>query len=104
MRILILSDSHHGMNFMEECAFRLKPDCILHLGDYYADGFDLKQEFPKAEFYQVPGNCDAYGCSPDKPLILMHRRLNTVMFRLICLDNRFPGLFSSSCSSRCLRQ
>ena len=47
MRILILSDSHHGMNFMEECAFRLKPDCILHLGDYYADGFDLKQEFPK---------------------------------------------------------
>lgn len=71
MRILILSDSHHGMNFMEECAFWLKPDCILHLGDYYADGFDLKQEFPKAEFYQVPGNCDAYGCSPDKPLILM---------------------------------
>ena len=43
MRILILSDSHHGMNFMEECAFRLKPDCILHLGDYYADGFDLRQ-------------------------------------------------------------
>lgn len=71
MRILVLSDSHHAMRFMEECAFRLEPDCILHLGDYYPDGFDLKQEFPKAEFYQVPGNCDAYSCPVDKPLILM---------------------------------
>ena len=71
MRILVLSDSHHAMRFMEECAARLKPDCIVHLGDYYPDGFDLKQAFPQADFYQVPGNCDAYICSPDFPVILM---------------------------------
>ena len=71
MRILVLSDSHHGMSFMEECAEKRKPDCIIHLGDYYPDGFDLKQMFPKVLFYQVPGNCDAYTCREDIPLVLM---------------------------------
>ena len=73
MRILVLSDSHHAMSFMEECAEKRKPDCILHLGDYYPDGFDLKQLFPNAAFYQVPGNCDAYTCREDLPLVLMPR-------------------------------
>lgn len=71
MRVLVLSDSHHAMSFMEECACRLKPDCIVHLGDYYPDGFDLKQQFPGTLFFQVPGNCDAYSCPSDIPVVLM---------------------------------
>ena len=73
MRILVLSDSHRAMSFMEQCAEITKPDCIVHLGDYYPDGFELKHSFPKVEFYQVPGNCDAYTCRDDLPLILMPR-------------------------------
>ncbi len=73
MRLLILSDSHHSMGFMEECVAKLKPDCVFHLGDYYPDGFDLKQMFPGIPFYQVPGNCDSYTCREDLPQILMPR-------------------------------
>lgn len=70
MRILILSDSHRAMSFMEECVEKLRPDCIIHLGDYYPDGFDLKQLYPQVLFYQVPGNCDAYTCRDDFPQII----------------------------------
>ena len=64
MKILVLSDSHSSRSFMRMAVERLKPDMILHLGDYYDDGEVLHEEFPGPVFYQVPGNCDRYRCPP----------------------------------------
>ena len=38
MKILVLSDSHSGMRLMRESIRKIRPDCIIHLGDYYEDG------------------------------------------------------------------
>ncbi len=60
MRILVLSDSHSGLSFMKEAARKLRPDAVIHLGDYYDDGAAIAEEFPHIPFHQVPGNCDRY--------------------------------------------
>lgn len=62
MRILVLSDSHAGLSFMRQCMKSVKPDCVIHLGDFYEDGRVLWEENPGLPFYQVPGNCDRYRC------------------------------------------
>ena len=71
MKILIFSDSHASLGFMRKCITKLRPDCILHLGDYYDDGQIIAQENPHLRFYQVPGNCDRYRCPPDAPQVLL---------------------------------
>lgn len=65
MRILVVSDSHSSLSFMRRSVETIKPDCIIHLGDYYGDGQVIREENPDVLFYQVPGNCDAYRCPPD---------------------------------------
>lgn len=70
MLVLVLSDSHRILSFMEQCVQRVQPDCIIHLGDYYPDGAELRAMCPGAEVYQVPGNCDEYGCDSSLPKIL----------------------------------
>ncbi len=60
MRVLVVSDSHSGMSFMLRCARVLRPDVIIHLGDYYDDGEVLRDENPQARVYLVAGNCDRY--------------------------------------------
>lgn len=63
-RILVLSDSHRGMSFMRWCVNTVKPDAIVHLGDFYDDGEELHEEFRHIPIYQVAGNCDRYYASP----------------------------------------
>ena len=72
-RILVLSDSHSGNSFMRWCVESVKPDAIIHLGDYYEDGCDLHEEYPLIPFYQVPGNCDKYRTPPHVSEILITR-------------------------------
>ncbi len=60
MRILVLSDSHAGLMFMRRCVAKVKPDAIVHLGDFYEDGQVLVSENPHIPVHQVPGNCDRY--------------------------------------------
>lgn len=60
MKILVLSDSHSGLHFMRQCIDNVKPDAVVHLGDYYDDGVTMEQEYPYIYFYMVPGNCDKY--------------------------------------------
>lgn len=64
MKILVFSDSHSSLSFMRRCVKTVKPDMILHLGDYYDDGETIHEEFPGIDFCQVPGNCDRYRCPP----------------------------------------
>lgn len=71
MKILLLSDSHSAMSFMRRSVEAVKPDVMIHLGDYADDGQALHQEYPKIPFYQVPGNCDRYRWDPREPEILM---------------------------------
>lgn len=68
MKILVVSDSHSGLSFMRQWARLLRPDVMIHLGDYYDDGKVLEDEFPSARVIQVPGNCDFYRsilCGPE---------------------------------------
>ena len=60
MKILVLSDSHSGLSFMRRCIQTVKPDAMVHLGDYFEDGTDMAEEFPQIPMHQVPGNCDRY--------------------------------------------
>ena len=71
MKILVLSDSHSTLSFMRRCITSVKPDAVIHLGDYFDDGLAMKEEFPGIPFYQVPGNCDRYRCPPGQPEILV---------------------------------
>lgn len=64
MKILVLSDSHSAMRFMRDCVERIKPQAVVHLGDYYDDGETLKELYPHIQLHQVPGNCDRYRCPP----------------------------------------
>ena len=58
MKILVLSDSHASRHFMRRCVDHMKPDAVVHLGDYFSDAQDLAEEYPHIPFYAVPGNCD----------------------------------------------
>ena len=65
MKILVLSDSHSALSFMRRCIESVKPDVVIHLGDYFDDGDAMAQEYGGLLFYQVPGNCDRYRCPPN---------------------------------------
>lgn len=69
MKVLILSDSHAGLSFMRAAVKALRPDALIHLGDYYEDGQTIAFENPHIPMYQVPGNCDKYRVF-DKPEVL----------------------------------
>lgn len=60
MRVLVVSDSHSGISFMLRAAETLKPDVVIHLGDYYDDGEVLRDACPRSRVYLLPGNCDRY--------------------------------------------
>ncbi len=71
MNILVLSDSHSAMSFMRRCVRAVKPDAVVHLGDYFDDGRALAEENGHILFYQVSGNCDRYRCAGWEPEILI---------------------------------
>lgn len=73
MKILVLSDSHSALSFMRLCIETLKPDVMIHLGDYYDDGQAIMEEYPDIPMIQVPGNCDKYRCPPHVSEILIQR-------------------------------
>ena len=73
MKILVLSDSHAAISFMRRCMDTVRPDAVIHLGDYYDDAEALAEEYPGTPFYQVPGNCDRYRCAPGTPEIRIER-------------------------------
>lgn len=72
MKILVLSDSHSSLSFMRYCISMVKPDHVIHLGDYFEDGAVMAEEFPNLRFHQVPGNCDHYRCVVGQSEILCY--------------------------------
>lgn len=71
MRILVLSDSHSSIRQMRRYVDFVKPDAIVHLGDYFDDAEVLREEYPNIRLFQVPGNCDRYRCPPSAREILI---------------------------------
>lgn len=71
MKILVLSDSHSGCSFMRFCIQQVKPNEIIHLGDYYDDALVIREENSQTPFHHVPGNCDIYRCPPHVGDILI---------------------------------
>ena len=65
---------------MYACMEAVKPDAVIHLGDYFDDGAALKEDYPQVRFYQVPGNCDRYRCDPRLPEILIERVLGVNLY------------------------
>lgn len=72
MKILVLSDSHSALRFMDQCIQKVKPDQVIHLGDIYEDGQAMAETYPHLRFHQVPGNCDLFRCPPGVPEILCY--------------------------------
>lgn len=72
MKILILSDSHSGLSFMRRCVSAVKPDTVVHLGDYFEDGSVIARENPQLIVHQVPGNCDRFRCIGNQPEVLCY--------------------------------
>ena len=70
MKILVLSDSHASIHLMRDAVRCIKPNAIIHLGDYFDDGEVLREENPHLSFYQVPGNCDRYRMQQWHPEVL----------------------------------
>lgn len=62
MKILVFSDSHAFLSYMRRCVELVKPDAIVHLGDFYDDAQVLAEEYPHIPLHCVPGNCDRYRC------------------------------------------
>ncbi len=72
MRILVLSDSHAGLSFMRRCVEKMKPDAVVHLGDYFEDAQVLSTEYPHVPIHALPGNCDKYRLLRPVPEILCY--------------------------------
>lgn len=71
MKVLVVSDSHSGLSYMRHWARLIRPQVILHLGDYFDDGQALGEEFPDSRLIQVPGNCDRFRCIGHEPEIIV---------------------------------
>ena len=80
MKILVLSDSHSALRFMRQCIDAVKPNAVIHLGDYYDDGQAMAKEYPTIHFYQVPGNCDKYRNVFGAPETLVERVCGVRLF------------------------
>lgn len=73
LKILVLSDSHSSLHFMRLAIDTVKPDVVLHLGDYARDWEAVWEDYPQISSYYVPGNCDRYHVSSDLPEVIMPR-------------------------------
>ena len=72
MKIRVMSDSHAGLSFMRLAVRSVRPDTIIHLGDFFDDGGVIAGENPTLRVHQVPGNCDRFRCAPDQPQFLCY--------------------------------
>ena len=64
MKAAVFSDTHGNTALMVEAVRRVRPDCIIHLGDYERDTEILRREFPETPLYNVCGNCDFAPVAP----------------------------------------
>ena len=55
---------------MRRCMRAIKPDAVIHLGDFYEDAETLQEDFRHIPFHMVAGNCDRfYGLVKPRELL-----------------------------------
>lgn len=69
MKAAVFSDTHGNTALMVEAVRRMRPDIIIHLGDYARDTEILEREFPDVPLYSVCGNCDIGSLAPDHDIV-----------------------------------
>ena len=72
MKILVFSDSHGNLTYMQQVIHRENPDHVLHLGDYVRDAEKLKSQFPSLPMTFVAGNCDYGDPTPTEQVITLN--------------------------------
>ncbi len=58
MKILVLSDSHRTMRYMQQAIEDEHPQHVIHLGDHCSDADELQRLYPMLPILSVRGNCD----------------------------------------------
>lgn len=71
MKILVFSDSHGTIAYMEQAIKAEQPDHMIHLGDYVKDFQKLRQQFPHIPADFVSGNCDYGDPTPTEHCITL---------------------------------
>lgn len=69
MKAAVFSDTHGNTALMVEAVRRMRPDMIIHLGDYSRDTDILTREFPEIPLYSVRGNCDIVSLAPETDIV-----------------------------------
>lgn len=69
MKAAVFSDTHGNTALMVEAVRRMRPDIIIHLGDYARDTAVLTREFPEIPLYSVCGNCDFGSLAPLEDIV-----------------------------------
>ncbi|MBE6891450.1 MAG: YfcE family phosphodiesterase [Ruminococcaceae bacterium] len=65
MKILVMSDSHGVLSYMETAVKKEKPDIAIHLGDCIGDAERLGYMFPNLRLFSIKGNNDWHGGTLD---------------------------------------
>lgn len=72
MRILVISDTHHHVRYIEAAKKLIADgDILIHLGDNVEDAEELAASF-KGKTYIVAGNCDFTRKYPKENIIEVH--------------------------------
>lgn len=71
MKILVFSDSHGAMHYMDKAIEAEAPDHLIHLGDYVRDSQQLQRRYPHIPLHFVAGNCDYGAPSPTEQSITL---------------------------------
>lgn len=74
-RILVVSDSHGVIENMVQAVGDTMPDMVIHLGDCWQDGEQLKLLFPDLLIEQVDGNYKSRGEIREKLLVVEGKRI-----------------------------
>lgn len=77
MKILVISDTHGHLRNAIGLIQLIKPDRIIHLGDFSGDAIDIESIFERIPIDYVAGNCDfADSVSPqDKILKIQGKKI-----------------------------
>ena len=66
MKVLVFSDSHGTITYMQQAIRSEEPDVVLHLGDVMRDARALQREYPQLRLEQVCGNWDGPDAQPEE--------------------------------------
>lgn len=69
MKILVFSDSHGVVRYMQAAIDAQRPDRVFHLGDMMRDAMALHYAVPDLPMDGVCGNCDGWGAQSEELLL-----------------------------------